>query len=473
MEGENKDNTVLSVVVSLLWKHMLVMSLIVITIMIVVVVTTIRQTPIYEVVSSVLVKYGREYVYRSVEQFERGDVAPLMNYDYSAIINTEIEIFKSNELAQEVILSIGVEKIFPNLMQKVSDEAAQLPLAVASFGGMLNVSHIKGSNVVSVAFQHQDPQLAVVVVSDLIEQFKAMHLEIFKNPQVAFLEQQVASSHDKLRLAEEEERQFKKKHNILDLVEQRKVYMYQYTELTTLLISENGNLDDLRAKRNYLSEQLEVMPEDVVLHQDTDYRGNVEFVESKLLQLRLEESELLQKYPESNRLVIAIRHEIKIAEEFLEKITTTIIERSRSGKNQLFSRLQEEIIKIHAAFEGKKENIASIQLQADRLKTELQALSGQEIYLSRLTKKVSSAERKYKNFRDNLDESRVQEIMDSEKLVNVVVIDKPRVPLKPIKPNKKLRVLVGFILAIASSLFYVLYREYTPEARKRLSVVLG
>lgn len=466
MEGENKNNTVLSVVVSLLWKHIPVMSLIVVTIMTVVVVTTIRQTPIYEVVSSVLVKYGREYVYRSVEQFERGDVAPLVSYDYAAIINTELEIFKSRELAQEVIDSIGVEKIFPNLMQKASDKAAQLPLAVASFGGMLNVSHIKGSNVVSVAFQHQDPQLAVVVVSDLIERFKAKHLDIFKNPQVPFLKQQVASYHDKLRLAEEEERQFKKKHNILDLVEQRKVYMYQYAELRTLLISENGNLDDLRAKKNYLSEQLELIPEDVVLHKDIDYRGNVEFVENKLLQLRLEESELLEKYSESNRLVIAIRHEIKIAEEFLEKITTTIIERSRSGKNQVFLRLEEEIISINAAYKGKKEKITSIQLQADQLKTELQVLSEQEIYLERLTKEVTSAERKYKNFRDNLDESRVQEIMDSEKLVNVVVIDKPRIPLRPIKPNKKLRVMVGFILAIASSLFYVLYREYTPELKK-------
>ncbi len=86
--------------------------------------------------------------------------------------------------------------------------------------------------------------------------------------------------------------------------------------------------------------------------------------------------------------------------------------------------------------------------------------------IKRLDDMIESADKNYQQYRDYLVESRVQEVMDKEKLINVVVVDKARIPLKPIRPRKKLRVMIGLILAVASCFFYALFREYIWVSEK-------
>ncbi len=465
MEEKQNSNVLLDIVVSLR-KHILGMIIIFIIVMLVVVVTTFRITPIYEVESSVLVKYGREYIYRSVEEQKKGDVSPLINYNYSTIINTELEIFNSSELAEEVVNSLGVEKLFPNFVQNDQEKEVPLSLAVQSFRGMLNASHIKGSNVIRVAFQHQDPNIAVQAVSDLIERFKDRHLEIYKNPEVSFLEQQVARYGKELQEAEEAKRSYKQKHDIFALNEQRVMHIKQYLDFKSLLIGENSILDALLEKQISLEKQLETVPEVVVHYEDSSQGEGGGATGSKLLQLRLHEHALLEKYPENNRLVTAVRQEIEMVENFIGNPGVSQPRNVRSGRNTLYLQLENQLLEVETSYESKQKRVESISVQAKQLKVELQKLSEHEIDIKRLNDKIKAVGSNYQNFRDNLDKSRIQEIMDSEKLVNVVVIDKPRVPLKPIKPNKKLRILVGLILSVACSFFYVLVVENTFAPKK-------
>jgi uncharacterized protein involved in exopolysaccharide biosynthesis len=59
-------------------------------------------TPIYEAKSSLLVKYGREYM----NQSQVGNSQPMMSLNREEIINSEIQILKSPDLAKRVIETI-------------------------------------------------------------------------------------------------------------------------------------------------------------------------------------------------------------------------------------------------------------------------------------------------------------------------------------------------------------------------------
>ncbi len=463
---EKQNNIVLVDLVACLWKHKLGMLIIFVTIMLVVVITTLRITPIYEIKSSVLVKYGREYVYRPVEKVQEGDISPFRTYSPSTIINTELEIFNSSELAEEVVKSVGVEKLFPDLVQNVQDKWLAFSIAVQKFRGMLKASHIPASNVISVTLQHHDPNIAVQAVSDLIERFKDRHLEIYKNPEISFLEQQVTRYAQELQEAEETKRSYKQMHNIFSLIDQRHNLILQYGSINTSLILENGALDEWLEKQISLEKQMETVPE-FLQFEDSSQSEEKTVHESKLLQLKLQERTLREKYPENNRLVIAVREEIELVEKFiLENPATAYRLDERNGINELYLVIEQQLVAARAEYEGKKKKVESIGAQAEQIKIELQKLSDHEIDIKRLNDKVEAAGLNYINIKEKLDKSRIQEIMDKEKLVNVVVIDKPRVPLKPIKPKKKLRILVGLILSFASSIFYVLFREYALGSEK-------
>ncbi len=208
MPEKQSKNTLLDVL-AILRKHVFKMLIIFLGIVFLVTIFTLLQTPIYEVGSSVMVKYGREYVYRPVDQAKAGTDRHLYSFSGDTVINTELEIYRSRELAQKVLTSLGVQTLFPRLARSEKDEKRLLPLAVKRFRKQLDVFHVKGSNVIGVAFQHKDPELAVKAVNLLTDLFKERHLQIFKNPKSPFLAEQVGQYRSQLQEAENALQAFK------------------------------------------------------------------------------------------------------------------------------------------------------------------------------------------------------------------------------------------------------------------------
>jgi uncharacterized protein involved in exopolysaccharide biosynthesis len=478
---ENQNDNSLLDVISCMRKRIVGMVIIFVVVVAVVVITTLKMTPIYEVESRILVKYGREYVYNSIDRLKRGDVTPNYNFDVVTILNTEIEIIKSHELSGEVVASIGGERLFPELydgsdpsysasfpglLQDVQAKTSLQDIAVSMFNQKLNVAHVKNSNVISVSLQHSNPVVAVDAVTDVIERFKDRHLEIFKNSEIPFLEAQLARYAAELKEAEEAKSLFKQDNDVYDLAVQREIYMQHYANFDAMLVTERAVLEGLTEKQITLSKRMETIPKEIILYEESRQQANNEFTEDRLLQYRLKERELLLKYPPENRLVVAVRNEIKMVEQFIEEAGSTQLGTTRVGKNPLYGQLQKDLSILEMRLEGQKKKVLLVQSKVDESKEDLVHLSNMELNITRMTARVKAANFNYANFRNNLDEVRVQAVMDSEKLVSVVVIDKPRVPLKPIKPRKKLRLLVGIILGLAGAFFYALLAEYVLVSKK-------
>jgi len=463
---QEQNNNILLEVARCLWKHIFGMFVLFTSIMLVTIITTYTQTPIYQTEARVLVKFGREYIYRSVEERTDGNVRPQIRFDPDEIIANEVEIFKSSELAEEVVIALGVEMLFPDMGQKVDDKDTALSLAVNSFLKMVDVLHLKGSNVLSVSCQHSDPKVAVLVVDDIIERFKVRHVEIYKNPQLSFLEKQAAEFAIELQAVEEAKRKYKKENGIIALDQQREIAMRHFANVNELLIEAKAATADFLKQKNYLELQLGSIDELVVQSKEVRERGNVEFAELKLLELKRELSHLNSVYTSDNRRIISLANQIRITEQFLVGMESTTLQTVQTGKSEHFLLLQRKYIDVVASYEGQVSKVESISQQVAVLEEKLQRLSEQEIDIKRLDDTIESADKNYQQYHDFLVGSRVQELMDSEKLINVVVVDKARVPLKPIKPRKKLRVLVGLILAVASCFFYSLFREYIWVSEK-------
>jgi uncharacterized protein involved in exopolysaccharide biosynthesis len=464
MQEKQPENILLDLI-NCLRKHVVGMMVIFACIVTLVTIITLMQTPIYEVGSSVLVKYGREYIYRAVDNVQEGDVRPLYSYDGNMIINTELEIFKSNELMEKVIQSMGVAKIFPSLARGVQDKASLIPVAINRFKNQLNVSHIKGSNVIAVTFQHPYPEVAVEAVNSLTEFFKERHLQIFKNPQTSFLKEQVDLTGQQLEDAENALKIFKQENHIFSLKDQQETFMHQYANLNSLLITENGELVGLAERKAVLESQLKQIPQNVELFDEKTKGSDTETVGYKLLDLKMQENDLLNKYKDNNREIDALRQKIALAEEFIENQEVLWRNSTRKGKNPLYGKVKQELILVKASYVAQEKKNNTLRRQINEMKDQLQDMTELETDLNRLNNRLDAAEKTHSTFLGKYEESRIQDAMDSQKMVNVVVIEKPIVPTRPIKPRKKLRILIGMILGAACSLLYALSAEYM-QARK-------
>jgi uncharacterized protein involved in exopolysaccharide biosynthesis len=93
------------------------------------------------------------------------------------------------------------------------------------------VEGIKKSNVIEVAFQHKDPQVAARAVNLLVDDYKAKHLQVFSDPQSSFLEKQLAEFETKLKESEGRMEDFKQKNRVFSQEEQRSLLLKRYQEV--------------------------------------------------------------------------------------------------------------------------------------------------------------------------------------------------------------------------------------------------
>src|SRR6185503_1481364 len=91
--------------------------------------STLHTPPLFEAESSLLVRIGREYMYRP----EDGRAEATRTPSLSEMVNSEVEILSSRDLAEQVVREIGVERLYPDLVQLVPDPNVAAEMAVLRF----------------------------------------------------------------------------------------------------------------------------------------------------------------------------------------------------------------------------------------------------------------------------------------------------------------------------------------------------
>ena len=129
---------------TVLFKHKQTILIIFFAVIITVTIGSFLLPPTYEAKSSLLVKFGREYIYRP-EVGERGssDMGPLIPPNQEEVINSEIQILTSRDLIEKVIQTLKVENIYPWAVKSPSARMTPMEAAILQFEKKLSVEGVK------------------------------------------------------------------------------------------------------------------------------------------------------------------------------------------------------------------------------------------------------------------------------------------------------------------------------------------
>ena len=416
--------------------------------------------PTYEAKSSLMVKFGREYVNRP----EVGNAQPLlMSLNQEEVVNSEIQILTSRELIEKVLTTLKVETVYPDLAKNPTSNMTPLQAAILALEKKLTVEGVKKSNVIEVAFQHKDPQVAARAVNLLVDDYKEKHLQVFSDPQSSFLEKQLADYEQKLKQSESQMEAYKQKNRVFSLEEQRSLLLKQRMELDTSLKNTNNQVDELQKKLSSLKSQQKVRTEDKSNYTLSERDKIIVEARSRLLSLQLQEQEFLKQYQESNRLVQNTRKDIRLVQEFLKEQETEISGKVRTG-NPVYQEVEKETIKAQAELSSQNARAAALAKQLGTLESEIRSFDLLDNEFQTLKREVASNEKNYRTYLERLEEARISEDMNRKKMANISVIQRAEVPAKPIKPKKGLNILLGMILGAVSGLGFAFFSEYTSES---------
>ncbi len=450
--------------------------------------------PVYEAQTQVLVKVGRENIYVPAT----GDVNPFFRVDNAEKLNSAIEILKSPSLVEKTILALGPTVIYEDLKEDKKNrltaaiknlksnvkrlissgrephsdmvpEDKILKQAILQFRKQIKIEGIRNSTLINISFKHRNPNVAAMVVNALTDGYLEHYLTVYKSGQSNdFYQRQTNFLKDKLHQNQEKLKALKTRYSITSLEEEQHLLLNKAAELRSDLNSTLSQETETRNRINMLSSQLARIPK--TIPQEAEAGDNpylINTLEARLVELQLEQQKLLTKYTDESRLIENVRDEIQVVKSKLNEQEAKKYQRSRSGINVTHQSLQGELLRNQAELSALKAKALTQGSQLKEYQKELENLGQIEAQYKRLSQEIELDQKNYQTYLDKLEDSRISEAMDAEKIASVSLVEPAKPPLEPISPNKKLNLLISIVFGLFGGLGLAFFLEFVNDRIER------
>jgi capsular exopolysaccharide synthesis family protein len=380
-------------------------------------------------------------------------------------ILTQYELLRSRKFAERVITRLNLVEHQEFNSNKYNDKIPFLKNArdknvfnslnnvVNAFQTRLTIAPIANTELVKITFTSYTPELAKQVANQIGETYLQYQDEIHrasKESTSQWLVDQLEELGKKLESSEQSLQEYRETEGLVDIRGVVGLVGAELTELTSSAIKAAKNEDDLKETYQYIQTHKNNIAELVELNEvnsQTTYiqlRSAQEIIERKVF-------ELAKRYGPKHPTLIAVKAELESVEK---RIKTHILDVVISLEKDYFS------------------SVAKVKSTNKRL-----ALAKQDfLRLSRLKNKFSQLQREvdtnkelYNNYLVRLKEA---DAMGNYKAnFYVRFIDKAIIPKMQFAPNKKLVVVVSFVMSLMIISIVLIMRELlvdTLNSRRKL-----
>lgn len=423
--------------------------------------------PVYEAKSLILVKPGWENQDIDLTLNRRQ-----MNVTNTEVLATEVRILESRELAEKIINSIKPEVIFPDLAEGSSVGLPVSGSALYMFQKNLTVKSSPG-NIIEAAFKSYNPATATRVVNELVSYYIDKRGDTYRNPKVfLFLERKTEEYKQRLAEAEGKLKAFQDQSKIVSFEEQRSFLLNRQRQLLADRFDNESRIDQAREKAAELEKQLPNIQKTSIVAAESQ-----SVLESRLFGLELQEKELLSKYKEDNRFITNIRDQIQMVKSQIA--STRGPGPKQAPVDPAYQDLQKQILQARADQSALKVRAKGLEDQIKQVAVDIAAFEAQESKYKQLARDVADNEEKYKTYLAKLEEARIHDELDRQKMTNVSVLEPASVPLVPtnIPQPAILYIIISLWIGIAGSIGLAFSLEMispgmsTPnQAEKRLDL---
>ena len=472
MEGNREEKIdireYLRVIMKRRWTIITFFAVVVIT----VIIHTFTAAPIYEATTRLIIDKENPNVV-SIQEVMAVDASGTDYYQ------TQYKIIESRTVAREVIRRLHLdesEEFFPkprddfisNLkhsvqetitfwkdslfsLLKTENEGISEALGeyepgsalVSGFIRRIKVRPIRNSRLVDVSFQAKDPALAAKIVNTLASAYIGQNLEtklIAVKDAVRWLHNRIEEERKRVEKAEQALLRYKEKHNIVTdfSSDVEKITAQKLAQLNARVVEEESKRVEAETRYKQAMalkgnpDMLDSIPE--VLNNEL-----IRQIKSMEVELYKRMSELSKKYGQKHPRMVAIDSELK-----------TLQKRKTKEVNRVVNSLKNEY-RVALAREN------SLKAALAKQKKESLELNQKAIEYGTLRREVESVRQMYELLIKRFKETSLTEDMRTG---NIRIIDRAEVPRHPVKPKKRLNILLAIIVGLVTGIGLAFFFEY-------------
>lgn len=377
------------------------------------------------------------------------------------VVNTEMLILRSGDLAAEVAGAIGVDRLIPQAPDTASlDDAAK----VVQYGLEVKPAG-KGSNVISVIYRNPDKQLTLDVLEEVVKRYYAKHLEIHRSTS-AFesVEAQVKEVRERLAATEAELNRTKSSSGIislndedLSLSSQRERTKQDLNSVKAEIAQQSTRVERLERR---LAESTPVegvspigsqavvkKPAAPVMAAPT--AAQVEAYQALVARLDFHQKrdfELQTKYAAGEIQVVRNRQEMdrvrREKAEMLERFPGLAGQAATAPGNAVVANPAAELEVEKSRLKELEAREASYEADLSNLNVRINELAVLKPKLVELERRREMEDGEYRMLETNLKKARVDRTLDPTQMREIRVVDKPSVPIQTFSDLTK-KIILG------------------------------
>lgn len=369
-------------------------------------------------------------------------------------IKNQVEILKSRTLAQAVvhaILDSPQKKAFRNMIKTKQTFSPSKDQLIRVIQDNLSATPIRETDIIEVKMTAPDPQLVAFLVNTVASEYYKQSLQ-FSRGEISevrqFLQNQLAIIQDSLHQSEEDQKNYMQSQEVSALPDETKELVKQVAEFESQLNETKIELESNEKRLAYMKRQLDVRKGQLLDEITQISTPVIQNLRNEMAELEAMRAEYVsQGVDEIHPKMQQILNRIKETKNKLIAETTQLVSSNLTVKDPLaYSQdLLGNILSLEIEIQSLTAKAEGLQRIVNRYSAKMNQLPDKSLRLARLERSTKVGENIYLMLKEKYEEARIKE---AGQIGNVRIIDKAVPPESPIKPKKKLNILLGALLGL-------------------------
>ena len=358
-----------------------------------------------------------------------------------------IELMKSREVLNPII-----EKV------DLTDEEREKMRTEDFFKKYLEITNTKNTDLINIAAYGKTPEEAQMISQGVADNFLALMTKLNKEDNssvLKFLDERIKIAKEEMETAENKLQAYQQEHKIYAPDEQAKAIIANLNNYDTTIAQLQAQSEGDSAKLAGVTGQLEQQNASLLEYNVSD-NTNIGNIRESIVNKRVELVGLQQQFTDEHPDVIKAKEELNSLERSLSDEITKAVNSQSVTLSPVQSNLLKDKISTEVQISVNNASLEALKAKQADAQENIATLSADSVEYMRLSREATITGQVYTSLVQNYEQTRIQEAKDSMDIQIIDAADLPKEDM-PAKPNKKLIVVIGFVLGIMISFGYTLY----------------
>lgn len=358
-----------------------------------------------------------------------------------------IELMKSREVLEPIITELDLP------------EETKEKMTAASFAkSNLEITNIKKTDLITIAAYGKTPEEAQMISQGVADNFLALMTKLNKEDNsttLKFLDERIKIAKEEMETAENKLAAYQQEHKIYAPDEQAKAIIANLNNYDTTIAQLQAQSEGDSAKLAGVTSQLEQQNASLLEYNVSD-NANIGNIRESIVNKRVELVGLQQQFTDEHPDVIKAKEELNSLEKSLSDEIAKAVNSQSVTLSPVQSNLLKDKISTEVQISVNNASLEALKAKQAEAQENIATLSADSVEYMRLERNAKITGQVYTSLVQNYEQTRIQEAKDSMDIQIIDAADLPKEDM-PAKPNKKLIVVIGFVLGIMFSFGYILY----------------